>query len=100
MSNQFKTPAELAVVLGERLRHLRIRRQMTQLETAERAGTSERAVRDLENGAGSKLETLLRVMKALEHVDALDLLAPDIQVDPMAMLKLQRMPKRYRKSKD
>lgn len=100
MSNQFKTPEQLAVLLGDRLRHLRIRRHLTQLEIAERAGTSERAVRNLENGVGSKVETLLRVMKALEHVELLDAIAPIIQVDPMAMLKLQRMPKRVRKSRD
>lgn len=96
MTLQLKTPAQLAELLGERLRKLRIMHRMTQQEVAERAGVSIRAVRDLETGAGSKIDTLLRVLKAVQSVDALDAIAPDIGVDPMAMLRRSKKPQRVR----
>lgn len=96
MTLQFKTPEELAALLGERVRKLRIMHRMTQEDLAERAGVSVRAVRDLETGAGSKVDTLLRVLKAVQSVDALDAIAPDIGVDPMAMLRRSRNPRRVR----
>lgn len=99
MTLQFKTPEQLADFLGGRLRKLRIMHRLTQVEVAERAGVSERAVRDLENGAGSKVDTLLRVLKAVQSVDALDGIAPDIGVDPIAMLRRSRNPQRVRRER-
>jgi transcriptional regulator with XRE-family HTH domain len=53
MSNRlFKTPDELQVALGERIKRLRLNRNLDQKSTAEKAGISERALRNLESGRG------------------------------------------------
>jgi len=90
----YKTSDELQAVLGERLRALRLSRNFAQRELAEKAGLSLRALHNLEAGAGSTIETFLRVLKALNAVDAIETLVPQPQVSPLAMLKNARVPRR------
>ena len=58
------SPDELQVVLGKQLQELRIAKNLDQVTTAEKAGISEKALRNLEAGRGSSIETLVRVLKA------------------------------------
>lgn len=88
------SPDELQVDLGDRLRRLRLRRNLDQIQTAEKAGISEKALRNLESGRGSNVGTLLRVLKALDALDSLDALAPMPSVSPLALLKNSDGPKR------
>jgi len=83
----FMSPDELQVVLGKQLRELRIGKNLDQVTTAERAGISEKALRNLEAGRGSSIETLVRVLKALNSLDGLRLLAPKPSVSPLAILR-------------
>ena len=48
----FSTPNELQQQLGERLKRLRLNRNLDQRTTAEKAGISEKALRNLEAGRG------------------------------------------------
>jgi transcriptional regulator with XRE-family HTH domain len=91
----FKTPSELQTLLGERMRRLRKTRGLNQSATAEKAGVSEKAVRNLEGGHGSTIETLLRVLKALDALDGIEMLVPEATVNPMALL-----PRRTRRTLD
>jgi transcriptional regulator with XRE-family HTH domain len=95
----FATARELLGILGERMRRLRLSRNLDQRTTAERAGVSEKALRALETGRGSSVETLLRVLKALEALQGLEMLAPHPTVDPMALLRHGKEPKRVRRSR-
>ena len=97
MSLSFKTPDELQAVLGERLRALRLSRNFSQRELADKAGVSLRALHSLEAGSGSTLETFLRVLKALNAVDAIEALAPQPKVSPLALLKMGAVPRRVRR---
>jgi len=81
-------------MLGERLRQLRLARNQSQQATAEKAGISEKALRNLESGKGSSVDTLLRVLKALEQLQGLDLLVPEPGVDPIALLRQSKRPRR------
>ena len=83
----FMSPDELQVVFGKQLRELRISKNLDQVSTAERAGISEKALRNLEAGRGSSVETLIRVLKALDSLDGLRLLAPRPSVSPLALLR-------------
>lgn len=94
----FSTPAELQIALGERLRRLRLDRNLDQRSTAEKAGISEKALRNLEAGRGSTVETLLRVLKALDHLQGLDMLAPEISVNPLDLLRQTKSPQRVRRA--
>jgi transcriptional regulator with XRE-family HTH domain len=97
MSLLFKTPDELQTVLGERLRALRLSHNFSQRELADKSGVSLRALHNLEAGAGSTLETFLRVLKALNAVDAIETLVPQPKVSPLALLKMGVVPRRVRR---
>ncbi len=67
---------ELEQRLGERLRALRIQRDLTQAELAEAANVSLGALKRLERGRGSTTTTLVRVLRALDQERWLDALGP------------------------
>ena len=83
----FMSPEELQAAFGKQLQELRISKNLDQITTAEKAGVSERALRNLEAGRGSSVETLVRVLKALDSLDGLRLLAPKPSVSPLALLR-------------
>lgn len=96
-SLSFIAPVELQQLLGERLRKLRLSRNFDQRATAEKAGISEKALRNLEAGRGSTVETLLRVLKALDYLQGLDMLAPEASVNPLDLLRKPKPPQRVRR---
>ncbi len=73
----FMSADELQGIFGERLRSLRISKNLDQRTTAERAGISEKALRNLEGGKGSSVESLLRVLKALDSLAGIEMLLPN-----------------------
>lgn len=83
----FMSLEELQAVFGKQLQELRISKNLDQITTAEKAGVSTRALRNLEAGRGSSVETLLRVLKALDSLDGLNLLVPKATVSPLALLR-------------
>jgi transcriptional regulator with XRE-family HTH domain len=88
MEFHFMTIPELELELGRQARAFRIRQGLEQTEVAELAGVSDRTVRALEQGRGSSLSTLLRVMKALGALEGLNHLFPAAPtVDPLALLE-------------
>lgn len=93
----FKSPSELQVELGERLRQIRLSRNMDQRMAAEKAGISERALRNLETGRGSSVETLLRALKAFDFLEGIEMLAPQPTVNPLALLHSPKPPRRARR---
>lgn len=96
-SLDFKSAGELQVILGDQLRRLRLTRNQDQRTVAEKAGISKRALGNLEAGKGSTVETLLRTLKALDALDRLEMIAPEPTVNPVALLKLGRLPQRIRR---
>jgi DNA-binding XRE family transcriptional regulator len=93
----FNTPKELQIALGERVRRLRLARNTDQRATAGKAGISEKALRNLEAGRGSTVETLLRTLKALDALQGIEMLAPEVTVDPLALLHASKPPQRVRR---
>ena len=71
-----KSVAELQQLLGQRLNALRLLKNVDQARTAEKAGLSVRTIQYLEDGHGATLNTLFRVLKALDALDGMELLAP------------------------
>ena len=93
-TNILATADELQARLGEQIRRLRLSRDLDQLTLAERAGVSEKALRNLEAGRGSNVATLLQVIQALDALDWLQALAPAASVSPMALLRQRPEPRR------
>ena len=95
---QFKTLEELQQHLGGKVKRLRLNRNLDQRTTADKAGVSEKALRNLETGRGSTVETLLRVLKALECLQGLEMLAPEVSVNPLDLLRQPKAAQRARRA--
>ena len=92
----FKSIEELQSSLGEQLQSLRLAKNLDQRNTAEKAGISEKALRNLEAGRGSTVESLLRVLKALDSLEGIEMLAPKPSVNPLALLRSTKVRQRVR----
>ena len=90
----FNTIDELQTLLGERLKRLRVSKNVTQAELAARAGLSMTALRNLETGRGATLSTLFRFARALDGLGPIDALFRPIAIDPLAMARRKREPQR------
>jgi transcriptional regulator with XRE-family HTH domain len=86
--------------LGGRISDARLQRNITQAQMAEQAGVSKRTVERLESGSvATQLSSFLRICRALDMVERLDIFLPESSPNPMQQLKL-RGQKRKRASKD
>jgi transcriptional regulator with XRE-family HTH domain len=82
---------ELEQRLGERLRALRIERDLTQAELAEAANVSLGALKRLERGMGSTTTTLVSVLRALGQESWVDALGPGpARFNPLDMLDARK----------
>jgi transcriptional regulator with XRE-family HTH domain len=91
-----KSIPELQAVLGEQLRLLRISKDVDQITAAERAGISEKSLRNLEAGGGSTVGSLLRVLKALDSLESLQQIAPQPLISPLVFLRDLKVRRRRR----
>ncbi|CAG2156695.1 hypothetical protein LMG31506_05787 [Cupriavidus yeoncheonensis] len=69
--------AELERILGQRVRALRLLRNLPQTTLADMAGVSTETLRGLEGGHGTTVRTLLAVVRALGREEWLNALAAD-----------------------
>ncbi|BDU73880.1 helix-turn-helix domain-containing protein [Mesoterricola silvestris] len=98
---RFLTPAEVTAEMGRRIRAYRLQCNLDQRAVAERAGISRRTLQGLEKGAGSTVETLARVLKALDRVQSLEAFLPEPSVSPIALLEGPRERQRaFRRKED
>lgn len=74
--------------LGRRLARLRLERNLTQRQLADDAGVERKGVLRLEAGDPVQIVTLVRVLRALGRLDALDSLLPEAGPSPMELLQL------------
>ena len=79
------TIAEQEALLGERLKALRLNQNLNQITLAERAGISVGSLKNLENGAGSTLKSLVAVLRALGREEWLATIAPIASINPLSM---------------
>lgn len=83
--------------LGHRLSQYRIDARLTQQALAEKAGISKSTLERIEAGAPAQLPNLIRVLRALDMLSALDVALPPPALRPMALLRNQRkLPQRVR----
>jgi transcriptional regulator with XRE-family HTH domain len=75
--------------LGQRLEAIRLAKNINQTQLAEEAGVSRRTITRLENGEGVSLDTLIRVLRALDLSDRLVALLPDPGIRPIDRVRLK-----------
>lgn len=82
---------ELEQDLGRRVRAVRLARDLTQQQVADRANVSVGALKHLESGAGATIRTLVRVLRALDQTSWLDALSPPAPTfSPLEALRTQQ----------
>lgn len=94
-----KTAEEMEIALGQQLRELRLRRNIDQRLLADQAGVALNAVKNLENGKGATLTSLVKVLRTLERADWLETLAPTVSISPMQLLKAKQPRQRASKNR-
>ncbi|WP_341313753.1 helix-turn-helix transcriptional regulator [Paraburkholderia sp. IMGN_8] len=87
------TPEELEAELGRRLKTLRVHKNLDQAPVWARASISVSSLSKLENGGGSSLRTLIRVLRVLGRETWLETIAPVATINPEMMVPRQRASK-------
>jgi transcriptional regulator with XRE-family HTH domain len=89
-----RTTEEIEADFGRQIRSLRLRKNVTQIELAQRAGVALGALKNLELGKGATLKTLIRVLRALDRLQWLETIAPVVSISPLQMIKANRPARR------
>lgn len=71
------------VELGQKIKEFRLSRDLQQQQIADASGVSRRTVSKLEAGEGGTIETLWRVLRALDLGDRVLDLVPDALATPL-----------------
>jgi transcriptional regulator with XRE-family HTH domain len=82
-----QTTEEWEARLGRQVRAERLRLGVDQASLASAANISTPSLSALENGMGSRLGTLIKVVRALGREEWLDGLAPTTEISPLALLR-------------
>jgi transcriptional regulator with XRE-family HTH domain len=82
--------------VGDQFRALRLKNGLDQVELADAAGVSPGAVKNLEQGKGSTLKTLVKVARVLDRTQWLLEIAPPVTVSPIEILRSGRQQPRTR----
>lgn len=77
----------ICVEMGERIKSLRLRKNLTQEDVARLTNLSLNPIKSLEHGQ-AKLSTIVAVMRVLGNLDALDSFIPEAPVSPMQIVKM------------
>jgi transcriptional regulator with XRE-family HTH domain len=85
--------------LGRRLGRRRVELEFTQAELAKEAGVSKRTVERVEAGDSTQTSTLIRILRILGLLEALDAALPETGPRPMDLLKLRGKERRRASSK-
>lgn len=75
--------------IGERMKEIRLRKNMTQEEIAWRAGISKLSVVNAEAGKNISLATLIAILRQLGLIENLEQLIPEPPISPILLKKLK-----------
>lgn len=85
--------------LGNRLKNLRLSRNKDQQQFSYESGVSLRTLSRLENGHSISFESVLKIIRALDLIERLDLLLPSTEVSPVQQTKSKNSKQRQRASR-
>ena len=83
--------------IGERVRKLRLRKDITQDQLAKGSGVGKSTIERFEKGHSIQLTSLIRILRSFGKLDDLLELIPDQTASPMEML-MKEQPTKYRAS--
>lgn len=82
------TDRRIAQELGDRIKALRLRKNITQQALADTTMLSLNTIKSLEFGK-CKLSTLIAVLRELESLDHLNSFIPEVSISPVQLSKLR-----------
>jgi transcriptional regulator with XRE-family HTH domain len=94
-----QTTDEMEAALGARLKTLRLAKNLDQMTLARRAGIGVSALKNLENGRGSTLRSLVSVVRALGRDEWLTGVAPMPTINPLTLTRGAEPRQRARRRK-
>ena len=88
------TTEEVLHEIGSRLRAYRLQQNVTQAELAEVAGVGHATLKRAESGENVRLETMVRILRALGRLEALDSFLPPPLVSPIQLAEQRERARR------
>ena len=85
--------------LGDQLRKMRLRLNISQLEAAERLGINPNTVARCERGDGSSLSTFIKLLQLYNKDQWLETIAPQASISPIQQFELGHQRKRAGKAR-
>lgn len=82
------SPTAIAEELGKRLKQARLNANLTQVETAKRAGLSRKIILNAERGR-VQLANFIAILAALDMIDHLNSFLPTQEISPLQLAKLK-----------
>lgn len=93
------TEHEIAREIGRRLRAYRLQRNLRTADVAARAGLNRNTVINAESGSNPRIDTIIRILRVLGRLDAIDAFLPAPSLSPIQLMRSVRSPRqRARKS--
>lgn len=88
---------EILRELGSRIKAERIRQKMTQAQLALNSGVGKSTIERAESGESIQFLNIVKILRTLHQLPALDMLLPSAEMTPMQYLysKTQKQPQRY-----
>jgi transcriptional regulator with XRE-family HTH domain len=76
-------------MVGDFIRQTRINRNMTQEDLAQAAGVNRSTIHYMERGEKGNIETLVRLLRALDQLELFEQFLPVTNISPIAFIKQQ-----------
>jgi transcriptional regulator with XRE-family HTH domain len=76
--------------IGEMIRAIRLKRNVTQEQLAERAGVDRTTIVQLEKGRSATLLTFIQILRVLEKLELLNGLLEEAEVSPLEAVKVMK----------
>ena len=98
IENEMSAKAILAEI-GQRLARRRVEMDLTQADLSRESGVAKRTLERVEAGESTQVSTLIRILRSLDLLEALESLVPAAGPRPMDLLKLRGKERRRASSK-
>jgi transcriptional regulator with XRE-family HTH domain len=89
MTYQTMSDAAILKEFGARLRRVRLNRNLTQSQLAERAGIGRRTIQKAEDGEVTTLATVIAMLRGLDLLSQLDKFLPEPPLSPTQLARMQ-----------
>ena len=83
-----KTDEEIVRDLGRRLSTYRLQMNLTQDEMAAQTGLNQKTISHAESGKDPRLSTIIKILRALRRLEALDAFLPKPGISPLMLAKM------------